>query len=130
MREDQLPSPDIGQRGYHLRRASALAISQVQIAASYYPSGKHPDAATLRAFFLACATAVDGVPVEGGGNTDPVLTLSGTFPDGKLGVPYSTQLTVSPAGGKTTVSPTDAAALAAAGLAWNGTTNTISGTVS
>lgn len=55
MREDQLPGPGIGSKGFQLRRASVLAISQVQVSALHYPNEKHPDAASLKAFFDACA---------------------------------------------------------------------------
>ncbi len=58
MRETDLPSPNIGSRGYHLRRVASLALSQMEIAAPYYQNGKHPDAAALKAFFVACADAV------------------------------------------------------------------------
>lgn len=57
MRESDLPSPNIGARGYHLRRIAANAISQLQVSAPSYPGGKHPEGSTLRAFFSACANA-------------------------------------------------------------------------
>lgn len=59
MREDNLPSPNIGSRGFHLRRVAAQSISQLQVVAPNYANGKHPQAATLKAFFLACAAACD-----------------------------------------------------------------------
>lgn len=57
MREETLPSPDIGGKGYHLRRIAANAISQLEIAASAYGNGRHPAGIPLAAFFTACATA-------------------------------------------------------------------------
>lgn len=61
MREETLPSPNIGSRGYHLRRVAAQAISQVEVAAGYYPNGKHPDAKALSDFFAACKAAADAL---------------------------------------------------------------------
>lgn len=61
MREATLPSPNIGARGFHLRRVAAQAISQVEVIAAHYPDGKHPDASALRAFFSACANACEAL---------------------------------------------------------------------
>jgi len=65
MRETDLPSPNIGARGFHLRRLASQAISQIEIAARGYPGGIHPEATNLRAFFSACADsmiAMDATP--------------------------------------------------------------------
>lgn len=61
MRETSLPSPGIGGKGYHLRRIAANAISQLELVAPRYPNSVHPDAATLEAFFAACAAGVDAI---------------------------------------------------------------------
>lgn len=58
MRESDLPSPDIGGKGHHLRRIAAMAINQITVNASAY-GGRHPAATTLSAFFAACKTASD-----------------------------------------------------------------------
>lgn len=58
MQEATLPSPQIGARGFHLRRVAVSAISQLEIVARNYPNGKHPDAAALKAFFDACSAAI------------------------------------------------------------------------
>lgn len=59
MREATLPSPDVGSNGFHLRRVAAKAISAVEVVGPKYPDGKHPKATPLRAFFLACAAALE-----------------------------------------------------------------------
>jgi len=64
MRESDLPSPNIGSRGFQLRRSAAQAISQLEVIAPNYPDGKHPEAGSLKAFFLACATACEPIEVE------------------------------------------------------------------
>lgn len=64
MREASLPSPDIGGNGFHLRRVAAKAISSVETVAPRYPDGKHPKAGALRAFFLACAAAIEPFDVD------------------------------------------------------------------
>lgn len=56
MREFDLPSPNIGGKGHHLRRIAAQAISYLQVNAPAY-GGTHPNANPLRAFFSACADA-------------------------------------------------------------------------
>lgn len=61
MREDQLVSPGILAQGFSLRRIAAMAISGVQISAQRTPGGKTQAAATLQAFFTACATALNGL---------------------------------------------------------------------
>jgi hypothetical protein len=61
MRETALPSPNIGSRGYHLRRVATQVISQLEVAATFYPDGKHPAAATLADFFTAAKAAVDAI---------------------------------------------------------------------
>lgn len=64
MRETDLPSPSIGGKGHHLRRIAVNAISQVQISATAYTNGRHPNAQALSDFFTAAATALAGlVPV-------------------------------------------------------------------
>lgn len=57
------------------------------------------------------------------------IVISGALAPGVLGQPYSSGLTVTPAGAKTKVSAEDAAMLAALGLAWNGNTNKLEGTL-
>lgn len=64
MRDTSLPSPDVGATGHHLRRVAAIAISEIQVGASQRASGYHPKAAKLKAFFVACAAAVDTVSPE------------------------------------------------------------------
>jgi hypothetical protein len=61
MRDTDLPSPNIGSRGHHLRRVASQAISQLQIAAPGY-GGTHPAATSLRAFFSAAADAL--IPLD------------------------------------------------------------------
>jgi hypothetical protein len=61
MREASLPSPNCGQRGYHLRRIAAQAISQLEVVAPNYPDGKHPAASELRNFFSFCANALAAI---------------------------------------------------------------------
>lgn len=73
MRVDTLPGPGIGPRGHLLRTTAAQAISQVQIAAAYYPSGKHPDAVALSAFFEECRAACAAL-VTGSGTPVPTPT--------------------------------------------------------
>lgn len=79
MIESTLPSPNIGSRGYHLRRVSAQSISQLEVSAQSYTGGVHPDAATLKAFFTACANACDAMitPTTAPTNT-AVPTITGT----------------------------------------------------
>jgi hypothetical protein len=60
MIETTLPSPNIGAKGHALRRACARVISDMEISAPNYTSGKHPSADELKAFFDACSTAVAG----------------------------------------------------------------------
>ncbi len=57
MQDHDLPSPDIGGKGFHLRRIAAQAISQQEISASNYTGGQHPQAQTLAKFFAAAADA-------------------------------------------------------------------------
>lgn len=66
MREIDLPSPNIGGKGHHLRRIAAQAISYIQVQAPAR-GGTHPSATTLRAFFSECAnalTAFDATPLD------------------------------------------------------------------
>lgn len=56
MRDIDLPSPGVGAVGHHLRRVAAKGISYIQTNAR--PDGKHPLASGLRAFFSACANAL------------------------------------------------------------------------
>jgi hypothetical protein len=63
MQEFDLPSPNIGGQGHHLRRVAAKAISYIEINAAAYTgavgvAGRHPSADELHTFFTACATAV------------------------------------------------------------------------
>lgn len=53
MREFDLPSPNIGATGFHLRRVAAKAISYIQI--NKRADGTHPEAAVLRNFFKDCS---------------------------------------------------------------------------
>lgn len=67
MREADLPSPNIGGTGFHLRRVAVKAISQIQAAARNMPGGVHPRAGQLRAFFSFCADALapfDPTPLD------------------------------------------------------------------
>lgn len=64
MRESDLPSPGIGGKGYHLRRISVAAISQLEIAATGYGDGFHPAAGDLRAFFIASAAALEPLDAD------------------------------------------------------------------
>lgn len=66
MREASLPSPGTGSNGYHLRRVSAKAISDIQKIAAKYSGGKHPAASKLRAFFSACADSLQPFDVTPG----------------------------------------------------------------
>jgi len=59
LRETDLPSPNIGSRGYHLRRVMAQAISQLEIAAEHYPNGEHPSAQAFTDFLNAAKSKVD-----------------------------------------------------------------------
>lgn len=64
MRESDLPSPSIGGKGHHLRRISANAIGQIEIAATGYSNGRHPQAQKLKDYFDACSAALTNlVPV-------------------------------------------------------------------
>jgi hypothetical protein len=66
MREFDLPSPNVGGMGHHLRRIAAKAISYIQVNAAAY-GGTHPNASSLRAFFSACADALqpyDATPLD------------------------------------------------------------------
>lgn len=58
MRDFDLPSPNIGAKGHHLRRIAAAAISYVEVTASKHAGGKHPSASALRAFFSDCANSL------------------------------------------------------------------------
>ena len=60
MRETDLPSPNIGGKGYHLRRIAAQAISQLEVSAPAY-GGSHPSATSLAAFFNAAKAAADAI---------------------------------------------------------------------
>jgi uncharacterized protein YjdB len=59
MQEFDLPSPDIGGKGHHLRRIAAQAINYVQTHEAAYEDGIHPSAETLTDFFTACVTALE-----------------------------------------------------------------------
>lgn len=79
MIESALPSPKIGARGYHLRRIAAQSISQLEVSARAYTGGVHPDAATLKAFFTACADALTPITVATTAPTNTVVpTITGT----------------------------------------------------
>ena len=67
MREANLPSPNIGATGFHLRRVAAKAIGEIQSTCARSGSSTHPRASELRAFFAACAdelTTFDETPAE------------------------------------------------------------------
>ena len=71
MRESDLTSPNIGGKGYHLRRIMAQAISQLQVNA--YANGKHPSSVGLSAFLTEALAASDALlPVV------PVLAFTPT----------------------------------------------------
>lgn len=90
MREDQLPSPGIGTRGFHLRRVAAAGLSDLQRGAASAGAAAHPSAVTLAAFFTACAAAatelsktlpaatlvLNDVSEPESGGTTPTLTLN------------------------------------------------------
>lgn len=80
---------------------------------------------------LGLCASVSGAPIGGGSGPSPTtIVIAGTLPAGKLGQPYSGALSVSVAGAKTRIaagSPTSAAALAALGLSYDGTTHTVQG---
>ena len=59
MRYTTLPSPGVITRGHELRNQAAQAISQVEIVAKRTAGGKTRAAASLSAFFTACATALN-----------------------------------------------------------------------
>ena len=58
MRVETLPSPGTLAQGFLLRRTAAQAISACEITARATPGGKIRTAATLSAFFTACAAAL------------------------------------------------------------------------
>lgn len=58
MRLETLPSPGLLANGYKVRMEAAKAISSVEIMAARTPGNKTATAATLSAFFTACATAL------------------------------------------------------------------------
>lgn len=71
-----------------------------------------------------------GQPI--GGNVPPPatqMTISGQLAAGTIGAAYSGALTVAPSGAPTKISTEDAAMLAGFGLAWNGATSTLTGTL-
>jgi len=74
MQEASLPSPDIGAKGYHLRRMAANVISQLEVVAMSYPNGAAPGASKVVAFFDACSAkiAFNNVTLNGAS-----ITLSG-----------------------------------------------------
>lgn len=73
MREQDLPSPGSGAKGFVLRRVAAQAISAMQVSAPKYTTGQHPAAAALSAFFAACKSAADTLNLLNG-----LITLSGS----------------------------------------------------
>lgn len=97
MLEFALPSPNIGAKGYHLRRLCAAVISYIECNARNYTSGNHPEASTLKAFFDACSAALNDyvqlVPVPtfsptaktysiaAGATVGPTLTKGGSDKD-------------------------------------------------
>lgn len=58
MKEADLPSPGPGSTSMHLRRMATKSINQLKVIENRYAGGVHPDAAQLKAFFDAAATAV------------------------------------------------------------------------
>jgi uncharacterized protein YjdB len=93
MQEASLPSPNIGAKGYHLRRISANAISHLEVTALGYANGQSPAAAAVAAFFTACAAAATEA-----GKPNPVLTLT---PQTSTGAAGSTQQLTLGKGGST-----------------------------
>lgn len=61
MRVTSLPSPGNYSNSQDLRTDAAKAISHVEIVAAKTAGGKTTSATTLRAFFSACATALDSI---------------------------------------------------------------------
>jgi len=68
MQEASLPSPDIGAKGYHLRRMAANVISQLEVVAMSYPNGAAPGASKVVAFFNACSAKVSNNGLTWQGN--------------------------------------------------------------
>lgn len=60
MQDYELPSPDIGGKGFHLRRIAANAITQNEISALNYTGGVHPSRTVFAKFFASCLDAVLG----------------------------------------------------------------------
>lgn len=83
MKEANLPSPGVGQRGFHLRRLMAQIISDLQIREDKTDNGVAPAAADLLAFMNACNAAIATT-----GKAKPVLTLT---PANSTGAVASTQ---------------------------------------
>ena len=127
MIESALPSPDIGAKGYHLRRIAANAISHLEVTALAYSNGVSPSAAKVKAFFDACAAAAATA-----GKANPVLTLT---PQTSTGAPASTQQLTLGKGGSTgaatyTSSNTAIATVNASGLVTRVATGTATITAS
>lgn len=104
MIESNLPSPNVGSRGYHLRRVAANVISQLEVTAQGYPNGASPSAAEVKAFFDACSAAAATA-----GKANPVMTL--TPATASIAVAGTQQLTVGKGGssGAVTYSSSDTA---------------------
>lgn len=58
MREDQMPYPGVLTNSLQLRRECVKAISHIQVNAI---EGKNDQAASLKAFFVACGAALDSL---------------------------------------------------------------------
>ena len=61
MRHTSLPSPGVLTMGHDIRMDSARAISSCEIVARRTAGGKTKAAATLKAFFDACSTALTAI---------------------------------------------------------------------
>lgn len=91
MIEASLPSPNVGARGYHLRRIAAAVISQLEVTAISYPNGVSPSAAEVKAFFDACSAAAATT-----GKAIPAMTV--TPASASIAVAGTQQLTVNKGG--------------------------------
>lgn len=105
MQEANLPSPNLGAKGYHLRRIAANAISHLEVVAQAYADGAAPDADDLVTFFTTCAAAAATT-----GKPAPVVGLTAAGNATSVEVGKTLQLTFAKGGssGAVTYSTSDA----------------------
>lgn len=60
MRDKDLPTPNIGHKGWALRRSAVVALGHLQSSRDRL-NKRHPQAAALSAFFAACKAASDAM---------------------------------------------------------------------